>query len=344
MKQNLTLPVWLFGVAIVAQLGIGLLGGLLIWKQSHPPQTWSLDSTTYYKFLEGQGKLNLRLYEQQQAHEARLRALDKKRQARHRHIDSLSGPALQSEIDRQYNNSGRQQPGRSAGPPVGSTPGPQTDSANRSGCPAGAQGQSRSDHAARRSEIKGYLAFRAEPGHCCPEQYNYPVESTATGKVQRVGNVAGPGQRLPEETARSQIGELGLANQSSHVPGTKIQGYWLLIQSQGYTYPDIAFAISAVETGYWRSVARGKFPTGNNLFGMKKNRRGYYSSLSRSGYCRYTTESASMADYGAYEQQVIAKYGLANRADYLRHIHRRFCPTPGYQHKLDLAFRTLKNR
>lgn len=331
MKQKLSLPVWLFGVAIVAQLVIGLLAGRLIWKQSHPPQTWSLDSTTYYKFLEGQGKLNLRIYEQQQAHEARLRALDKKRQARHRHIDSLSGDALQSEIDRLYNATRQPKTGS------GSTPGKQADSTNRSGRSSGPEGQSRSDHAARRSEVKGQFAYRAEPGHCCPEQYDYPAESTATGQVQRVGNGSGPGRRLPEAKARSQIGKLGLANRISHLPGTKVQAYWLLIQGMGYTYPDIAFAISAVETGYWWTP-----PSGHNLFGMKKNGRGYYSSLSRSGYCRYQSELASLSDYKAYEQQVIVKYSLASRADYLRHIHRRFCPNPAYQGKLALALQTLK--
>ncbi|MVM36478.1 hypothetical protein GO730_00450 [Spirosoma sp. HMF3257] len=334
MKQNLTLPVWLFGVAIVAQILIGLLGGLLIWKQSHPPQGWSLDSTTYYKFLEGQGKLNLRLYEQQQAHESRLRALDKKRQARHRHIDSLSGPALQSEIDRLYNNRfGRQQQTSGAG----SGNRPQTDSTNRSRRSSGAEGQSRSADAARRGESKGQFAFRAEPGHCCPEQNDYPAQQPATGQIQRIVNGAGPGRPLPEAKARSQIGKLGLANRTGHVPGTKVQGYWLLIQDQGYTYPDIAFAISAVETGYWWIASPG-----HNLFGMKKNGRGYYSSLSRSGYCRYKSESASMADYRAYEQQVIAKYSLVTRSDYLRHIYRRFCPNPTYQGKLALAIQTLK--
>ncbi|MCX6216408.1 glucosaminidase domain-containing protein [Spirosoma sp.] len=104
----------------------------------------------------------------------------------------------------------------------------------------------------------------------------------------------------------------------------------------GYTYPDIAFAISAVETGYWWTQ-----PPGFNLFGMKKNPRGFYASLSKDGYCRYTSESASLADYGAYERQVIAKYNLVSRAAYLGHIHRRFCPTASYRVKLALAFQTL---
>lgn len=112
--------------------------------------------------------------------------------------------------------------------------------------------------------------------------------------------------------------------------------YWRLILTQGYTYPDIAFAISAVETGYFH------IHPGNNLFGMKKNGRGFYSSLSANGYCRYRLESASLADYGAYEQQVISKYSLSSRADYLNHIHRRFCPNPAYPGRLDLAFRELR--
>ncbi|GAB3803477.1 hypothetical protein GCM10028819_33460 [Spirosoma humi] len=75
---------------------------------------------------------------------------------------------------------------------------------------------------------------------------------------------------------------------------------------------------------------------------MKKNGRGFYASLSAANYCRYKNESTSLADYGAYEQQVIAKYDLRSRAAYLAHIRRRFCPNPAYSGKLDLAFRQLR--
>ncbi|GAB3886103.1 hypothetical protein GCM10028825_14790 [Spirosoma agri] len=99
----------------------------------------------------------------------------------------------------------------------------------------------------------------------------------------------------------------------------------------------MAFAISAVETGYWYRPSEG-----HNLFGMKKNGRGFYESLSPTGYCLYRRKSSSLADYGAYEKQVIAKYNLQSRQAYVDHICRRFCPNPAYRGKLALAFQTLK--
>lgn len=74
---------------------------------------------------------------------------------------------------------------------------------------------------------------------------------------------------------------------------------------------------------------------------MKKNPRLFYSSVSAGGYCLYKTESASLDDYKAYEQFVIAMYGLQSRTAYLAHICRRFCPNPTYRGKLDLAFEKL---
>ena len=48
-----------------------------------------------------------------------------------------------------------------------------------------------------------------------------------------------------------------------------------------------------------------------------------------------------MADYGAYERQVIRKYALHSKADYLSHIRKRYCPNPAYPGKLHLAFQQL---
>lgn len=117
--------------------------------------------------------------------------------------------------------------------------------------------------------------------------------------------------------------------------------YWRLIRRQGYKYPDVAWAISAVETGYWWSapeLARH----GHNLFGMKKNGRGFYTSVSPDGYCRYASPVASFDDYESYEASVIQKYGITSQAGYLTHICKRFCPNPSYRGKLALAFQKLK--
>ncbi|MEZ0607839.1 glucosaminidase domain-containing protein [Fibrella sp. WM1] len=140
------------------------------------------------------------------------------------------------------------------------------------------------------------------------------------------------------------MGELAVAGERGGVRSREVQThltYWRRISRQGYRYPDVAWAISAVETGYWWSeveLARH----GHNLFGMKKNGRGYYTSVSPDGYCRYASPVASLDDYGDYEAATIRKYSISSRAEYLAHICWRFCPNPSYGGKLALAFQKLK--
>lgn len=114
-----------------------------------------------------------------------------------------------------------------------------------------------------------------------------------------------------------------------------------MIRGQGFTYPEVAWAISAAETGYWWSAAK-LVQQGHNLFGMKKNTRRFYVSISEGGYCLYDKPQASLDDYGVYEEEVIRKYGLTTQDKYIDHICRRFCPNPAYRGKLDLAFQTLR--
>jgi hypothetical protein len=326
MTQKLTISPVLLLVAVLCQLGMGLICGYLMYDATHRPKAWSLDSTTYYKFLEGQGKLNLKVYQQQQAHEERLRTLDKKRTARHRHIDSLSGPALQQEIDRQYNG----QPAKA---------GPQTNSTDRNGGTSGPERQSRSDHAVRGSGKSGYPVKSTETSLVKPGADDSTTQRTPAAGDQRSRQSANGFSRDVPEVARSTVGKLDRTGGSGGVHRGQTQThlrYWQRIRAQGYTYPDIAWAISAVETGYWWTR-----PPGDNLFGFKKNSRHLYASVSAGGYCRYRNEADSFADYGAYERGVIAKYKLHSRVDYLRHIHRRYCPNPAYPGKLVLAFREL---
>ncbi len=115
--------------------------------------------------------------------------------------------------------------------------------------------------------------------------------------------------------------------------------YWRLIRQQGYTYPDVAFAISAVETGYWSPGA--EIMKQNNLFAFKANSRKNYAGV-RNGYCIYASRQESLRDYAAYELQVIDKYNLRTRAAFRAHIYKPFCPNPRNRGKLDLAFQKLR--
>lgn len=101
----------------------------------------------------------------------------------------------------------------------------------------------------------------------------------------------------------------------------------------------MAWCISAVETGYWPSEAAIR-RHGNNLFGFKQNKRGFYAHI-QNGYCRYAELEHSLADYGAYEQEVIAKYKLTTRAKYLNHIYTRYAAAPDYAGRIRLAFQRL---
>jgi hypothetical protein len=333
MKQSFTLPAWLLVVAIVAQLLVAGLGGYLTYKAAHPDHVWTLDSTEYYKTWLGQGKLNLRYYQQQQNHDEELRKLQGKRTRRHRHIDSLSGDALQREIDQQYNN---RQPTRGTSGP----PGDKADSVNRGGRTAGAERSSRPTIPIRRGESQEYAIGTTGRDHFGAVDYDYQTKPVRAGQSGSDRPNAGAVGRLPEEVARSTVGELAGSGRSRRLrdPESAVHHrYWLLIRTEGLAYPDVAWAISAVETGYWYRP-----PKGRNLFGMKKNKRGFARSISSGGYCQYASEQQSVADYAAYEAASIAKYRLTNRRAYLAHICKRFCPNPVYKGRLALAFDKFK--
>lgn len=326
MLNRINVPAWLMAAAIFALVLMAMLNAKLIWDRKHTAHAWALDSTTYYKFLEGQGRMNLNLYVQQQAHEERLRKLDNKRLARFRQIDSLSGDALQHEIDRLYNG-------------LPAPDGPKANSSNRNGSASGSERPGRPAHADGPSAKSGHLAEPATPG-ANPAGANDSAAKRTPATNDQLSRAASErtGHEIPETAGRA-VGKLAGTAGSRGVHSRQAQtnlNYWRLIQAQGYTYPEVAWAISAVETGYWWTP-----PPGQNLFGFKKNGRGFYEAISAGGYCRYRSEFASLADYGAYEQQVIAKYGLHTKAQYLSHIHKRYCPNPAYRDKLVLAFQAL---
>lgn len=333
MKQSFTLPAWLLVVAIVAQLLVTGLGGYLTYRAANPPHVWALDSTEYYKTWLGQGKLNLRYYQQQQNHDEELRKLQGKRTRRHRHIDSLSGDALQREIDQQYNS---RQPSRGAGSP----PGNKTDSTHRGGRTAGTERPGRSTIPVWGGESEGRIDLAARAAYLRAVDDDQSAKPVGAEQSESSRQNSSRTRRLPEEVARSTVGELagtGRSRRSRDPESALHHRYWLLIRTQKLTYPDVAWAISAVETGYWYRP-----PKGRNLFGMKKNRRGFARSISSGGYCQYESEQQSVADYAAYEAHCIQRYQISSRRAYIAHICKRFCPNPVYPGRLALAFDTFK--
>jgi hypothetical protein len=95
-----------------------------------------------------------------------------------------------------------------------------------------------------------------------------------------------------------------------------------------YVYPSVAFAISAIETGWWNPRAR--IVQNHNLFALKIRRHHPWLSLwirhDEQGYAVYERDEDSMSDYKMYEGYVIRKYRLTNQQAYLDHICKRFCP------------------
>ncbi len=359
MKQIFTRilewPAWVIGAVIFAQLlcivvSLGL-NAHLVWNRLHAPviNGWALDSTTYYKNLYQQGKINYDLFTYQQAHEARLGKLDKKRRARYRHIDSLSADGLQHELDSLYNTVGQPANTRPAGSARRTV---KTNSANRGRGASGPQGPGNPDIPNRLSPIPGYPVDPAKGSNRPAEQPDIDNQpSTAEGQ-QRRQRVESGSRRLPEEMARSQTGKLDMAGRRRVVYSGQVQinlKYWRLIDRLAYTYPDVAWAISAVETGYW--APRARIMQNHNLFALKINRGtasrrhpwlSLYVRCDASGYAVYDNEWDSMADYKMYEAYVIRKHGLYTQQAYVDHICRRFCPNPVYRGRLDLAFQNLR--
>ncbi|WP_019986283.1 glucosaminidase domain-containing protein [Rudanella lutea] len=321
-----------FSPVQISILLVIVLAGLLDKRCSKPaPAPARIDSTAYYKQLEQQTRLTAELERKINYHNALIKELYERQDSIDRAVDELSGDALQREIDRQFNNPGLAPPARpaphrvdrgrgAAGPPV------QKPIRNSGG----------SISAERGTIIVAGYGPEANGFDCLPLEQSPAIDQySATDLPAGLRNE-------PAETARSQVGELGVAGRGSRGAGAqaaRCTRLWQLIRAQGYVYPDVAWAISAVETGYWSEQTA--VMKAHNLFAFKANRRRNYVAVGKGGYVVFASRQACLDDYGAYEQAVIQKYGLCSRRAYLAHICQRFCPNPRYRRQLDLAFQKL---
>lgn len=328
------------GIGVIVIAALLLVGAYYIFSGTKPPATGKassgFDSTIYYKNLNLQGELNYRFNTKINAYEQQLKDLRKDLDREKHRIDQLRGAELQHEVDRQFNGDARQ--------PQTPTGRQQTNPVDRRGSAGGPPLQSRST---------------GESGHDCPERFDLigpaqlafsersadqAAQQHPAGQPEHRSTGSGAKRRLPDEVARSTVGKLDVASGSSRGLSGEAQThltYWRLILTQRYIYPDVAWAISAAETGYWWSAAE-LIKHGHNLFGMKKNGRGFYMAVSSGGYCLYASPRMSLSDYGGYEADVIRRYSITSQAGYVAHICKRFCPNPTYAGKLALAFQKLK--
>lgn len=83
-----------------------------------------------------------------------------------------------------------------------------------------------------------------------------------------------------------------------------------LIDSSDIVYPTVAYVISKHETGNFKSTLYKKH---NNAFGFKGKR-----------YLKYASKKASVLAYQKWEANIIRKYNVKNRDEYLWIISRRY--------------------
>ncbi|WP_234733409.1 hypothetical protein [Tellurirhabdus bombi] len=128
------------------------------------------------------------------------------------------------------------------------------------------------------------------------------------------------------------------------VPKTNRKTRWsqcvTRIYQAGLVYPKTAAAISHLETGGWNG--RHTIVKYNNWFAFKQNSRNYSSGLGSGGYCIYATADASIADYKAYEKQVIERYRLNSEERYQDYICQTYSADRHYRKKLNKAIKTTQ--
>lgn len=99
------------------------------------------------------------------------------------------------------------------------------------------------------------------------------------------------------------------------------QSFDQVVDSSKIVFPDIAKAISAHETGNYKSVLYKKH---NNAFGFK----------GRHGYKKYSTIQESIQDYLELEARVILKYSPKTAKEFLNFLARRYARDPNWKRRV----------
>lgn len=325
------------GIGVIVIVALLLVGGWYLTTRTNVPKRAGLgfDSTTYYKNLYQQGELNYQFHNRLKEHDTQLQQLKTNLDLEKHRIDGLHGPALQREVDRQFNQDADRQP--STRP---ATSGGQTNSTQRGRSAGGPPLQSRGISEPGNDCPEG-LAVSGTKGHDFSAEAGYPVdEQSRPASPKRIGDVrdgfSSEDRKATPFTARKLV--VAERNAGPYRLDTPDQvsrnNFRHLILTSGYVYPRVALAISSVETGGWRPTT--EIIRQRNLFAMKANRRQNYVGL-RSGYAVFATYQACLDDYGEYEQAVIRRYGLNSQQAYIDHICKRFCTAPSYRAKLTTA-------
>lgn len=293
------------------------------------PSGWRLDSTTYYRNLYTQGRLNYQLWSWAKVNESKVNELYAKRDRQYRRIDSLSGSRLQREIERQFERRGLNTP---------------SDSLNggRSQKRSQNQGSLRNEYPGNRPQRQPYIASVAV--YFLPKQSDRDDERAESGAIKPGAAAHKRVGRDPFQTQTRQPRTMALANRDSCLPRTQnrrslrhLRCRYFIDLIYGRTdlvYPRIAVAISALETGWWPTEAESWLMDYHNLFAFRLNSRKFSVVSLRGGYLVYRDFGLSLADYAAFERQVIRKYKVQSERDYFRLICTRYSHDRQYRVKL----------
>lgn len=97
------------------------------------------------------------------------------------------------------------------------------------------------------------------------------------------------------------------------------------ILNQGIKFPDVAFAISMLESGNLGSVI---YNQNNNAFGMKRARiRPTTAKSEKLGHAVYESWIDSIKDYKLWEENIIRKKNIKTKDEYINILQKIYCPT-----------------
>lgn len=99
------------------------------------------------------------------------------------------------------------------------------------------------------------------------------------------------------------------------------------ILNQKIVYPDVAFAVSMLESGNLKSPI---FRSNNNAFGMKKATVRSTTALPdiKNKHAQYSNWIDSIKDYKLWESFMIQKKNIKNKEQYIQLLNQLYCP-PG---------------